>query len=56
MSFEVTLYYAAWALAYERHQKLRPQLESNADLCDGGAVLNQLSYQAAYELVIMWVQ
>ena len=29
--------------------------DSNLDLCDAGAVLFQLSYQAYWELVIMWV-
>ena len=28
---------------------------SNPDLCDAGAVLYQLSYQANWELVVMWV-
>ena len=29
--------------------------DSNVDLCDAGAVLYQLSYQANWELVIRWV-
>ena len=29
--------------------------DSNPDLCDAGAVLYQLSYQANWEQVIMWV-
>ena len=28
---------------------------SNPDLCDAGAVLYQLSYQAKWEQVVMWV-
>ena len=35
--------------------KERPEQDSNPDFCDSGAVLNQLSYQANRELVIMWV-
>ena len=27
--------------------------DSNPDLCDAGAVLNQLSYKANWELVVM---
>ena len=27
----------------------------NPDVCDAGAVFNQLSYQANWELVVMWV-
>ena len=29
--------------------------DSNPDLCDAGAVINHLSHQANWELVIMWV-
>ena len=29
--------------------------DSNPDLCDAGAVLNQFSYKANWELVVMWV-
>ena len=29
--------------------------DSNPDLCDGSAVLYQLSYQANWELVIVWI-
>ena len=29
--------------------------DSNPDLCNAGAVLYQLSYQANWELVVMWV-
>ena len=29
--------------------------ESNPDLCDAGAVLHQLSYEANWEQVIVWV-
>ena len=27
----------------------------NSDLCDAGAMLNQLRYQANWELLVMWV-
>ena len=33
----------------------RPERNSNPDLCDAGGVLHQLSYQANWKLVIMWV-
>ena len=29
--------------------------DSNSDLCDAGSVLNQLSYQANWEQVVVWV-
>ena len=29
--------------------------DSNPDLCDAGAVLHQLSYQANWEQVVVWV-
>ena len=29
--------------------------DSNPDLCDAGAVLHQLSYQANWEQIVMWV-
>ena len=32
------------------------RLERTHDLCDAGAVLYQLSYQANWELVILWVR
>ena len=35
--------------------KDRPKWDLNPDLCDAGAVLYRLSYQANWELVIMWV-
>ena len=35
--------------------KERPERDSNPDLYDAGAVLNQLSYLANWELVIIWV-
>ena len=35
--------------------KERPERDSNPDLCDAGAVLHQLSYQANWELVTKWV-
>ena len=34
---------------------MKSERDSNPDLCDAGAVLYQLSYQANWELVIMWV-
>ena len=33
----------------------RPEWDSNPDLCEAGAVLYKLSYQANWELGIMWV-
>ena len=39
----------------ERPEFFRPEQKLNPDLCDAGAVLYQLSYQANWELVIMWV-
>ena len=33
----------------------RLERDSNPDLCDTGAVICQLSYQAIWEMVIMWV-
>ena len=35
--------------------KLRSERDSNPDLCDAGAVINHVSHQANWELVIMWV-
>ena len=35
--------------------KERPEQDSNPDLCSAGVVLYQLSYQANWELVIVWV-
>ena len=49
------LYYATWAVANESPKIFRPEQDSNPDLCDAGAVLHQLSDQANWELVIMWV-
>ena len=34
----------------------RPKRDSNADICDAGAELYELSYQANWELVIMWAK
>ena len=34
---------------------MRPELDSNPDLYNSGAVINQLSYQANWELVIMCI-
>ena len=33
----------------------RPEGDSNPDLCDAGAMVYQLSYQASWEHVLMWV-
>ena len=41
--------FATWAA------KERPDLDSNPDICNAGAVLHQLSYQANWELLIMCV-
>ena len=29
--------------------------DQNPDLCDSGAVIQQLNYQANWELVVMWI-
>ena len=41
----------------ERPEKFRLNVngDSNYDLCDAGAVLRQLSFQAKWEQVVMWV-
>ena len=39
----------------ERPEKFWPEQDSNPDLCNAGAVLYQLSYQAKWELVIIRV-
>ena len=39
----------------ERPEKFCPDWDSNLDLFDAGAVFYQLSYQADWEMVIMWV-
>ena len=36
-------------------RKFRPKRDSNPDLHDSGAVFNQLSYQANWELAVAWV-
>ena len=36
-------------------KKLRPERDSNHDLCDTSAVLYQLRYQAIWELVTLYV-
>ena len=41
---------ATWEVAKER-----PEWDLNPDLCNTSVVLNQLSYQANWELLIMWV-
>ena len=46
---------ATWAVVKERPEKFKPRWHLNPDLCNAGAVLYQLSYQANWELVIMWV-
>ena len=47
-------------LALLKQQRERPEFpnlngDSNSDLCNGGAVLHHLSYQANWEQVVMWV-
>ena len=42
-------------IARERPEKFRPQWDSNADLCEACEVLYHLSYQANWELAVMWV-
>ena len=49
MIFAVVLYHL-WTVANER-----PERDSNPDFCDAGVVLHQLSNQANWDLVIMWV-
>ena len=34
---------------------LRPEQDSNLDLCDAGEALKQLSYEANQELLVIWV-
>ena len=36
-------------------KKVRPNPDSNLNLCDAGAVLHQLSYRVNWDLVIIWV-
>ena len=36
-------------------EKLRPEWHSKSDPHNAGAVLYQLSYQANWELIVMWV-
>ena len=36
-------------------EKFWPERDSNPDLRDAGAVLHQLSYQANWKLIVMWV-
>ena len=45
----------AVVLCYLSSSERRPERDSNPDLCDAGAVLDQISYQANWEMVIMWV-
>ena len=42
-------------LKQKKPEKFRPEWESNPVLCDASAVLDQLSYQAIWELVVRWV-
>ena len=43
-------------LASERRPKsFRPERNPDHSLCDAGAIVYQLSYQANWELVVMWV-
>ena len=44
-----------YAVAKERSEFFRPEQDLNPDLCDACAVLHPLSYQANWELVILWV-
>ena len=46
---------ATWAVATESPENFMPEEDSNPDFCDAGAVLHQLSHQANWELVIVWV-
>ena len=41
------LCYVTLVVAKERPEKFRPGRDSNPDICDAGAVLNQLRYQAS---------
>ena len=38
-----------------KHEKFRPERNSNPDLCNASAVTYQLSHQANWQLIIMWV-
>ena len=42
-------------LCYLSSTNERPEWDSNPNLCNACAVLYQLSYQANWKLVIMWV-
>ena len=44
-----------WVLALLKQRKEWPEQGFDPDLCDAGAVLYQLNYQANWELGIMWV-
>lgn len=46
---------AIYAETRKRPEKLRPQRDSNPDLCDADVVLFQLSNQAHWKLAILWV-
>ena len=39
----------------ERSENSNLNGDSNPDLCDAGAVLHQLNYQANWEQVVVWV-
>ena len=39
----------------ERPKKCRLERNMNPDLCDAGVLLHEKSYQACWELVIIWV-
>ena len=43
------------AIYVEGLKKFRSEQNFNPDLCDASEVLYQLSYQANWELVIMWI-
>ena len=49
-------YFYEWLFGSEKFSGLSRNgpLDSNPDLCDAGAVLHQLSYDANCELVIIW--
>ena len=42
-------------LRRERSENSNLNGDSNPDLCDAGAVLHQLNYQANWEQVVVWV-
>ena len=59
MLFEVCdpgiFFYASYLVVRIRPEKFRPEQDSNPDLSDAAAWLHQLSFQANWEPVVLWV-